>query len=883
MKILGYNIDSVLNFDHIATGNAPSTYTENSYQKQSWTRTLDSSVTIINYNNKNVLSHTAMSTTNKFYAKTFSSNNLFVNQNFQFECKFVLDALNSENTLFTIFQSITKYIALIVKPNSIVLNFNGKILQCAYKFAKNIDYHITVGKIDNIYHFYINGELIGTTSSDYTIGQSLDTFSGLTSGTITYYLGFYTVVSNITSGSLIGKIWDINISYGNTVKHYEGFSKYSDNLIYKVNTANSKLTTNANSYKTDDVVVDKYNIDFNSFNLDKFAISFSLMNTKNELYDLITVNNYKVNINVVLGGDPEPEVIVNEYTKSALNFENGIIDQVSTTVWNKEGTATVQNVNKIFGENSFETKVLGDSLYTSSNIITGNATPYSIEFYSLIKGSSKNASGYSEFTYPLISKNNNSGGGEQSFSIMNTMNPVIFRNSYFDPFSNVSGKFKINLNEINKHQITYDGSAIRWFINDKLELTAGTSKGLRMDASVPFTFYRHSIPSYPAYDTNTHGIIDNINIFDGIATKVRDPDPYEEFLVVDLAFDGENNSTKIIDNGTAKLTWTTSGSAKLSTDQKFDGFSSLCLDGNGDILSTPPNQNLIISNDIDFTISFEFILNDTLKINYILSKRASTEETLSQSARGGYAILVSNQISFFGWYGTSTDNIAIQLLSGIIQQNVRYKVDIVRENMQCYLYVNGILHASDTQTNEFTDANYITYIGRDKVNEHQPARDFNGYIKNFKIYKGVAVIPESSVGKIQLDFDNNVTDKYNNSTWTNNGVTFDQVNSVKGSAAYFDDRTKNIITSSSNLNFDINPFIISFDLKETEKLNGSELFSNNISPTNGAIYYANGPIGLHFGYNNKALGSMPTETYINNYYYNSLIRTNTNILIEKKK
>jgi hypothetical protein len=59
---------------------------------------------------------------------------------------------------------------------------------------------------------------------------------------------------------------------------------------------------------------------------------------------------------------------------------------------------------------------------------------------------------------------------------------------------------------------------------------------------------RSYIPNYSSNSNTTFGLIDNINIFDGIATKVRDYDPYEEYLVVDLAFDGENNSTKIVDN-----------------------------------------------------------------------------------------------------------------------------------------------------------------------------------------------------------------------------------------------------------------------------------------------------------------------------------------------
>lgn len=68
----------------------------------------------------------------------------------------------------------------------------------------------------------------------------------------------------------------------------------------------------------------------------------------------------------------------------------------------------------------------------------------------------------------------------------------------------------------------------------------------------PYTFFNRNVLSQSGTLMTTKDLIDNINIHDGIATKVRDYDPYEEYLVVDLAFDGENNSTKIVDNGTLK-------------------------------------------------------------------------------------------------------------------------------------------------------------------------------------------------------------------------------------------------------------------------------------------------------------------------------------------
>ena len=98
----------------------------------------------------------------------------------------------------------------------------------------------------------------------------------------------------------------------------------------------------------------------------------------------------------------DPEVIVNQYTTAALDFENGLIDKIPTTVWTKEGTADITPVNKIFGQNSFETKALGDSLYTNSNIITGGSTPFTIEFYALVKSSQ----GFNQYVTLLTKKNN---------------------------------------------------------------------------------------------------------------------------------------------------------------------------------------------------------------------------------------------------------------------------------------------------------------------------------------------------------------------------------------------------------------------------------------------------------------------------------------------
>ena len=145
---------------------------------------------------------------------------------------------------------------------------------------------------------------------------------------------------------------------------------------------------------------------FNTIVDNIFTLDTVISNKTNiENINLIDCGDYKVVYNYLkIGVANEPKVVVNEYTTSALDFEDGLVDKVGTTIWNKEGTADITSVNKIFGENSFETKALGDSLYTNSQIITGGATPFTVEFYALIsKQNGWTGAGYIQS--PLFSKN----------------------------------------------------------------------------------------------------------------------------------------------------------------------------------------------------------------------------------------------------------------------------------------------------------------------------------------------------------------------------------------------------------------------------------------------------------------------------------------------
>lgn len=515
----------------------------------------------------------------------------------------------------------------------------------------------------------------------------------------------------------------------------------------------------------------------------------------------------------------DPEVIVNEYTTSALDFENGLVDKIPTTVWTKSGTADITSVNKIFGENSFETKALGDSLSTNSNIITGGATPFTIEFYALIsKQHGWAIAGYTQA--PLFSKNGNSASTNQQVHVNFAIGGKIQLEKQVNTGGGLTstGNININYNEINKYTISYDGSAYRFFVNDKLDHSVGTLNAFNMNMNQPFTFLDSLVPSYSSYRTGIKGFIDNINIHDGIATKVRDYDPYEEFLVVDLAFDGENNSTKIVDNGTAKLTWTTNGTAKLSTDQKFDGFSSLYLPDFSSTITSKISFNF--SND--WTVSFQFKSNvepdsgiDTpffknITDDFMFGVTNNGSQHKFQFIKSGVRYI----FDYITWFSSSTKI---------------HNITIIKKVNSYSLYIDNkfIEEKNFNIGDNFSDN--ISLIISPVTNN---GRSFIGYYKNFKMYEGVAVIPEDPTGKIQLDFDNNVIDKYGNSTWTNTGVTFNQVNSVKGSSGYFNGSSNLQSNSNSLLNFKNKNFNIEFD---GNKLNNNQTYSSWLTP-NGASY-----------------------------------------------
>lgn len=712
-----------------------------------------------------------------------------------------------------------------------------------YDFVINKKYNIIISYINSRYYLMINGIECG--KSTISAAQNLNSLFQNAS----IFQCFYSYKYSATSvNGFIGNVYDLICSFDSKYIHrsINGYNQLNDHLLSNLSYSTGLEIERKNepsivwSYENVSFAPNKitYDISPMSTNIPSkdFKIEFTISDIKLGIHNIAKIDN-KYFIDYTVTGVLEPDVEVNDYTTSALNFENGIIDQVSTTVWNKEGTADITNVNPLFGDKSFETKALGDSLYTNSNIITGGSTPFTIEFYVLVKGIIQPT----DTQYIPIFYNHSSGSANRQGLMRHKTNGNLIYYSNFQSI-NIEIRKKINFNEINKMSISYDGACIRIFINDVLESTFGQ-----------LSYITQEFIKFLSGDSDTRmhtGLIDNINIFNGVATKVRDVDPYEDYLVVDLAFDGENNSTKIVDNGTLKYVWAVNGSAILSTSQPFDGFSSLYLNSNGGLISgTQP-----ISNSDVVTISFNVIQNRLDNNVYY--------DTYDGNYDGGFQIIHYN-----GTLGIWYSNIFVS--SGkVLTIGQKYSITFIYENQVSKLFVDGVLVLNKSLPINFKNK-YC--IGAQLIYNNSNYYS-NCYLKNFKIYKGVAIIPENTSGKIQLEFDNNLNDKYSNSILTNNGVAFDNVNSVKGYSAYFDASTDYLEANVNNsyLNYASNDFNLSFDLKETNKSSSGEVFSNNIASTAaGSIWFYTGSTAAGFDYFSKPTGvTSNTQSSFVNIYYN---------------
>ena len=206
-------------------------------------------------------------------------------------------------------------------------------------------------------------------------------------------------------------------------------------------------------------------------------------------------------------------------------------------------------------------------------------------------------------------------------------------------------------------------------------------------------------------------------------------DPYFSSVSLLLHGNGSNGSTTITDSSPSPKTITANGNAQISTAQSKFGGASILFDGNGDFLTTPHNSALSL--DGDFTIEFWMYPLVVNRLQFVVDKR------------DGDAL----NSEYFGYIGTDgkfnfvtfTDGGAVQastVSTTALAVNTWYFITATSNSSTLRLFINGTLEATVSQVGAYRSNTRRFVIGRDVATV--PGRDFNGYIDDLRITKGVA-------------------------------------------------------------------------------------------------------------------------------------------------
>jgi hypothetical protein len=203
-------------------------------------------------------------------------------------------------------------------------------------------------------------------------------------------------------------------------------------------------------------------------------------------------------------------------------------------------------------------------------------------------------------------------------------------------------------------------------------------------------------------------------------------DRHFDSVVSLLHFDGANASTTFRDDG--RKTWVTNGNAQISTAQGPFGSSGL-FDGTDDFLSILENSGYQVATG-SFTVEAWIRPSNVSSVRVVAGQR-----TGGPNAGWSFSIQASGVISFTHW--NTVGNVWGSVVGGTaLSINTAYHVAADFDGTTLRVYVNGAVDGSSTSfTGTRVNAAVVVYIGRDHTTT---ARDFAGYMAEFRFTKGVA-------------------------------------------------------------------------------------------------------------------------------------------------
>jgi len=294
---------------------------------------------------------------------------------------------------------------------------------------------------------------------------------------------------------------------------------------------------------------------------------------------------------------------------------------------------------------------------------------------------------------------------------------------------------------------SYPGSGTTWTdLSDKISSATG------------------ALPIYNT--TGTYGAVK------GSGTRT---DAFASSLVLAIPMDGANNGTTFTDesatirgSGSGKTITRFGDTKTLTAQSKYYGSSGF-FDGTGDYLSCASSVDFELGNG-SFTLEAFVYANSWSTTNGgagLVGKGGVT-------SLGGdvYTIQFPSGVPHFYVFASSQSYFAPIVNSNTtLSVNTWYHIAVTRDGNNTRIFIDGVLKATSTENYTITSGGSL-YVGTQPYNPGESARSHNGYIQDFRIYKGVA--------KYTANF--TPPGNPNNGTLTN-GPTY---SSVSGGSLVFD-------------------------------------------------------------------------------------------------
>lgn len=274
--------------------------------------------------------------------------------------------------------------------------------------------------------------------------------------------------------------------------------------------------------------------------------------------------------------------------------------------------------------------------------------------------------------------------------------------------------------------VTRYNNVIRMFVNGVQQTATLTTAESFSSSSLRIGATLGSASNYFTGYVDSIQIIKNRALYsENFTVPIEQPqyDPYYNNTSLLIPFDGPDTSTVFGDCSPNRNIITVYSTAAISTTQSKFGGSSGYFNGSGAYLSIP-DSNLFVFGSGDFTIECWIKTSTANKV--ILDRYMSSIST-------NWQISITSS-GYLQWY----TNTAKKTGSIVVTDGNWHHIVVVKSNNILNFYIDGVVDGtglSDT-TNYSTS---VTYLGIGaQINSRNTSYDFNGYIDDLRITKGIA-------------------------------------------------------------------------------------------------------------------------------------------------